>query len=111
MTSPALPTLKLAVKEIFFEEIASGAKHEEFRLNKPYWAKRLKGREFSQVVITNGYPATGDDEKRLVREWRGYTIKTITHEHFGPEPVEVFAIDVSQPVAARIRSSVFTCGA
>ena len=29
MTSPALPTLKLAVKEIFFEEIASGAKHEE----------------------------------------------------------------------------------
>jgi hypothetical protein len=33
---------------------------------------------------------------RLTREWRGYRLDTITHEHFGADPVDVFAIDVSQ---------------
>ena len=27
--------------------------------------------------------------------WRGYTIKTITHPHFGEGPVQVFAIKVN----------------
>lgn len=33
---------------------------------------------------------------RLTLPWRGYQIKTIMHHHFGPDPVEVFAIDVSE---------------
>ncbi|MGE4307330.1 MAG: hypothetical protein AB7E24_25260 [Novosphingobium sp.] len=29
----------------------------------------------------------------------GWQVKTITHPHFGPEPVQVFAIDVSEALS------------
>ena len=32
--------------------------------------------------------------RRLVRSWRGFTVKTITHSHFGQDPVLVYAIGV-----------------
>jgi hypothetical protein len=28
--------------------------------------------------------------------WKGYRLTTINHPHFGADPVEVFAIDVSR---------------
>jgi hypothetical protein len=31
----------------------------------------------------------------MARPWIGYRIVMITHPHFGAEPVEVFAINVS----------------
>ncbi|WP_367619200.1 hypothetical protein [Comamonas sp.] len=40
-------------------------------------------------------PARDDFARRLSRPWRGYTIKTITHPHFGESPVQVFAIKVN----------------
>lgn len=87
-------TLTLPVKGIYFDQIKAGTKPEEFRLCTPYWRKRLEGRTYDQVTITWGYPARDDTERRLTFPWRGFTVKTITHEHFGPEPVEVFAIKV-----------------
>jgi len=36
-------------------------------------------------------------ERRVGRTWRGLRETTITHPHFGPEPVEVYAINVQQP--------------
>lgn len=53
-----------------------------------------RGQPFDQVGLTLGYPARGDHPRRLALPWRGYTVKTISHRHFGREPVEVFAIDV-----------------
>jgi hypothetical protein len=92
-----MQTLVLPVKGVYFDQIKAGTKPEENRLCTPYWRKRLEGRTYDAVTITKGYPARDNAERRLTFPWRGYTVKTITHEHFGPEPVEVFAIKVGRP--------------
>ena len=89
--------LTLPLNGVYFDQIKDGSKVEEFRLVTPFWSKRLEGRTFDRIVLTRGYPPRDDHSRRLVRTWRGFTRKTITHPHFGPEPVEVFAIDVSEP--------------
>lgn len=83
---------------IYFDQIASGAKSEEYRLVTPYWRGRLEGRTFDTVVLTRGYPRSGGVEgvTRLTRPWRGYVVRRVTHPHFGSDPVDVFAIDVSE---------------
>jgi len=86
--------LTLPLKAVYFNQIKDGSKREEYRLCTPYWAKRLIGREYDQIVLTLGYPKRDDAERRLVRQWRGFTIKTINHHHFGAEPVKVYAINV-----------------
>ncbi|WP_395026344.1 ASCH domain-containing protein [Comamonas odontotermitis] len=92
-----MTTLHLPLKREYFEAIRDCTKPEEFRLCTPHWAKRLEGREYDQIVLTLGYPARDAHARRLVRPWRGFTIKTITHQHFGTEPVLVYAIDVRAP--------------
>ena len=86
--------LTLPLKREYFEQIRDGTKPEEYRLYTPFWRKRLEGRHYDSIVLTLGYPAKADTARRLKRPWRGYTIKTITHPHFGPNPVRVFAINV-----------------
>jgi hypothetical protein len=84
--------LVLHLKRVYFEEIKAGTKTEEYRKVTEHWIKRIERRTYDRVVLLLGYPARGDESKRIVRPWRGYTRKIITHEHFGPDPVEVFAI-------------------
>lgn len=91
-----MTTLVLPLKAEYFHQIKAGTKLEEFRLCTPYWRKRLEGRTFDRIVLTLGYPAASDTARRLVRPWRGYRETTITHEHFGTEPVQVFAINVEE---------------
>lgn len=91
--------LFLRVKREYFEQMRDGSRTHEFLLCTPYWRKRLTGtrgfaRRFDRVIVTLGHPR-GDDSRILIRPWRGYEIQTITHEHFGPDPVEVFAIRVN----------------
>jgi hypothetical protein len=88
--------LILPVKRIYFEQMRDGTKPEEFRLANPYWTKRLVGRSYDRVIVTLGYPKADDDERRLVRPWRGFRRQTITHPHFGAMPVEVFAIHIGE---------------
>lgn len=98
MTIPSpSPALVLPLKAEYFDQIKAGTKPLEYRLCNGYWCKRLMGRTFSRIVLTKGYPAAGDTERRMERPWRGFEIQTIQHEHFGPEPVVVFAIDVRDP--------------
>lgn len=87
--------LTLALNGEYFDAIRDGEKIEEFRLLTPYWRKRIEGRSYDRIVLTRGYPSRDDHARRLVLPWRGYRIMTITHVHFGPDPVEVFAIKVS----------------
>lgn len=89
-------TLTLSLKREYFEAIRDGTKTEEYRLCNPYWQKRLYSPfgSYDQIVLTLGYPARDDHARRIVRPWRGYTIKTITHPHFGSDPVQVYAINV-----------------
>lgn len=90
-----MSSLHLALHGVYFDQILAGTKVEEYRLCTPYWRRRLEGRSFESIVLTRGYPPREDGARRLSRPWRGYTIKTITHPHFGNEPVEVFAIRVN----------------
>lgn len=92
---PAQRVLVLPVKALYFDQIAAGTKLEEYRLCTRHWSRRLEFRDYDQVTVTKGYPARDDAARRLTFPWRGYTVKTITHEFFGPDPVEVFAIKVS----------------
>ena len=86
--------LQLALKAEYFDQIKRGEKVEEYRLRTPYWAKRLEGRDYDSIVLTLGYPDKYCHERRLKLKWRGFELKVITHKHFGPDPVEVYAIRV-----------------
>lgn len=86
--------LQIALKGIYFDAIKCGYKTEEYRLANDYWRKRLIGREYERLILTRGYPARSDDKRRMEFEYYRPTIRTITHPHFGPEPVEVFVIPV-----------------
>lgn len=94
-----LSDLIIPLKGVYFDQIASGEKVSEFRLRTDYWRKRLEGRSYRHVVLTRGYPKGGgvEGQTRLTRAWRGFAETVLTHEHFGPAPVEVFAIDVATP--------------
>lgn len=92
--------LTLALKGVYFDQIAAGIKTEEFRLATPFWHKRLVGREYDRVVITKGYPKASDSSRRLEFGWDGYQRRTLEHPHFGPAPVEVFAISLAKPLQA-----------
>jgi hypothetical protein len=84
------------MKGEYFDQIKAGTKTEEYRLCTPYWCRRLVGRTFDQIELSRGYAArNGTLENFLTLPWRGHKFKTITHPHFGPKPVVVFAINVS----------------
>jgi len=89
-----MAVLTLHVKAEYFFGIKNGSKTEEYRLTTPYWRKRIEGKTFDGVELVLGYPKGDDHSRRLLKPWNGYTTKTITHKHFGANPVEVFAIDV-----------------
>ena len=95
-------TLTLPLKGKYFDAIKSGEKLDEYRLCTAFWEKRLEERQYDQIVLTRGYPKRGDESRRLTRPWLGYTIEEITHPHFGPDPVRVYAVRVngSAPGAA-----------
>ena len=90
---PRILTLRL--KHRWWEEIQSGRKTVELRLRTEYWQKRLVGQQYDEIHIWCGYPAKTATHLLLRRKWTGVVEKTITHEEFGPSPVDVFEIDVS----------------
>ena len=87
--------LTLPIKSEYFNQIKSGEKLEEYRLYNDFWKKRIEGKPFESILITKGYPKKNDHERRLKRPWKGYEIKEIIHQHFGKDPVKVFAIKVN----------------
>jgi len=91
--------LFLNLKGEYFDQIKSGDKQFEYRLYSDYWKKRLlvgcSFKEWEKIVIRRGYPKSDDYEKQIMRPWIGVSIETITHPHFGSEPVKVFAIRVN----------------
>lgn len=90
-----MAVLFLYVKGIYFDQIVSGEKIEEYRLVSPFWSKRLEGRDYASIEIMNGYPSKSDTSRRIKRPWRGVRKTTVVHPHFGTEPVEVYAIRVN----------------
>lgn len=88
--------LHLHVRSEYFAQIKAGEKREEYRLHNAYWVRRLvefpsgKAREFDGIVIHNAYLSGSDN--RIEFPWLGWTLKGITHPHFGTDEVTVFAI-------------------
>jgi len=86
----------LHVHSEYFDQIRAGTKREEYRLHNAYWVKRLvelpagTKREFDGIVIHNAYKP--GDGNRMEFPWHGWSLKGITHPHFGPDEVTVFAI-------------------
>jgi hypothetical protein len=91
-----MPTLQLAVMREYFEDMKAGVKLFEFRLRTEYWHKRLVDRSYDTLIITLGYPAKTDLSRRLVMPYNGYEEQTIMHPFFGDEPVDIFAIKITQ---------------
>ena len=95
-----MKSLHLHVKTIYFDAIKSGAKTEEYRIVNDYWIRRLatgdmqpyQPQHYDSVVIWNAYKSGTDN--RIERPWRGWTIKNLTHPHFGLKEVTVFAIQL-----------------
>lgn len=86
--------LHLNLKGEYFHQIRSGVKLFEYRLAEK-WLKRLEGKTFDRIFIKWGYPKVGDQERIVVRPWRGFVREIITHPHFGNLPVDVLAIRVN----------------
>lgn len=86
--------LHLNLKGEYFDDIKAGRKDREYRLAAK-WLKRLQGKTFDGVVLKRGYPKRGNADRIIERPWRGFDLVTITHQHFGPAPVEVCAIVVN----------------
>lgn len=89
-----MKTLHLNLKAQYFDAIKAGTKLYEFRLRSRFWRKIIEGKDFDRVLVKCGYPARDDANRIMEFPWRGFEIQKITHEHFGPEEVEVFAIRV-----------------
>lgn len=89
--------LTLRLKTKWWDQIAIGAKTVELRLATDYWRKRLVGQHYDEIHLWKGYPPKTQTEKLLRRKWRMIAKERILHEEFGPEPVDVFVIDVGAP--------------
>lgn len=90
-----MSNLQLAVCGEYFDAMKRGDKTEEYRLVTPFWSTRIIDRDYDRLIITKGYPRKDDDDRRIDVPYAGYEIKTITHPHFGTDPVQVFAIKVT----------------
>jgi hypothetical protein len=60
--------LHLSLERAWFDDIARGVKQFELRKYKPYWTKRLEGRDFDVVKFRNGYAS---DAPEMIVEYRG----------------------------------------
>lgn len=105
-----MANLQLALKSEYFDAIKSGEKIEEFRLCTNYWEKRLVGREYEELIITKGYPKRDDESRKMYFKYCGFKTKTITHPHFGKEPVKVFAIKVGVELASDLDLELYRAG-
>ena len=88
--------LVLNVTREYFDQIKAGTKKHEYRLDTPYWRKRLVGKVYDRVIMVLGYPKANDMSRRLFFPYRGYEMKNHTHKHFGANEVTVFAIPLEQ---------------
>ncbi len=103
----SLPDLVLNLKAEYFDQIVAGTKRLEYRLQTPYWNKRLlvdptqpqwsPYRQFNSIILRKGYPKAGTPGHEIVLPWIYAVRQNITHPHFGKHPVAVHAIGVLQP--------------
>jgi hypothetical protein len=90
---PRILTLRL--KTIYWNQIAAGTKREELRLANPRYIRQLLSRDYDVIHLWLGYPPATEATKLLRFAWRGARRIRRQHEHFGPTPVDLIAVDLS----------------
>ena len=60
--------LHLTLHREFFDQIALGTKKTEYRDTSDYWARRLDGRDYDEIIFRNGY---GPKVPEMRVEFRG----------------------------------------
>jgi|SRR5271165_793897 len=60
--------LHLNLERKFFADIAARRKRFEYREQKPYWGKRLEGRNYDFIKFRNGYLPTAPE---MMVQFRG----------------------------------------
>lgn len=91
-----MKTLRLNLKGCYFDAIRDGTKLTEYRSFDKWWHRLSWQGPWGDILLLRGYPKADDESRMLRRKWNGFKVETITHPHFGPDPVSVCAIDVSQ---------------
>jgi len=84
---PHLETLDMVLKYEYFDAIQAGTKKFELREDNLYWQRRLNGADYKRIRLRRGYTKTSID-----LPYRGYIPAIIIHQHFGPKPIMVYAI-------------------
>ncbi len=69
-TQDAPRVLHLTLERTFFDQIAGGEKLEEYRKVKPYWTKRIEGREYDEIHFRNGYHPDAPFMRVAYRGWQ-----------------------------------------
>ena len=87
--------LILPLKKRWFLDIQAGVKPFEYRLDTPYWQKRLVGKSYKNVIFTLGYPRRDDASRRIIKPWLGYEMQTVLSEEWSNKPMRCFAIHVA----------------
>ncbi|MBL3598129.1 hypothetical protein JMM63_21730 [Rhodovulum sulfidophilum] len=72
MKNDHMATLHLPLRGVYFDQIKSGEKIEEYRLVTPFWAKRLEGRAYDRIELAKFSAPKGDTGRRITRPWRGF---------------------------------------
>lgn len=86
--------LHLHVKSVYFNQIKSGEKTEEY-IEYYKWYPRLVNRKYNMVWIYDAYKKKSPDTIMKFL-WNGAPVKTIIHPHFDMRIKKVFAIDLTE---------------
>jgi len=90
-------TLYLIVIKEVWDRIVSGEKRIEYRERTDYWDKRINGREYQYMRITNGYG-------NLTRPYRLYQYTGATRVM--KDGVQCFAINISEDLVVESRDYI-----
>lgn len=80
--------LNLTLKKEWFDMILAGIKNNEYREIKPYWTKRLEGKEYDGVKFVNGY---GNHRPYMVL-WLTCISKEIGNSNWGAPDYPVYSL-------------------
>ncbi len=85
--------LHIHPRYIYYDLVEKGLKNEEYRLIKPYWTKRLEGKNYDLIYYWRAFT-----KKKIIFKYDGKKIITIVHKEFGDKPVKVYALSLRKRV-------------
>lgn len=89
--------LHLTLKKKWFDMIASGVKKEEYRETKPYWDKRLLGKDYDVIRFRNGY---AKDSPTMTVEYKGLDVALGVIEWGAPGETPVYILELGEILGA-----------